>query len=61
MGVFSTIIVSRAGSMRVLMAQMTSGQERTSMSSSTTTMNLVYRNCRKWLHTPIITRRAWPA
>jgi len=30
------------------------------MSSSTTTMNLVYMNCRKKLHTPIITRLAWP-
>lgn len=61
MGVCSTSSVSRAGSMRVVMAQITSFQSRTSTSASTTTMNLVYMNWRKWLHTPIITRRAWPA
>ena len=60
MGVCSTISVSRAGSQRVVMAQITSGQWRTSMSSSTTMMNLVYMNWRRWLQTPIITRRAWP-
>ncbi|EWS59902.1 hypothetical protein Y695_04602 [Hydrogenophaga sp. T4] len=58
MGVCSMVKLSRAGSMRVLMAQMTSSQLRTSMSSSTTTTNLVYMNWRRWLHTPIITRRA---
>jgi hypothetical protein len=42
--------------MRVVMAQITSFQSRTSTSSSTTTMNLVYMNWRRWLHTPIITR-----
>ncbi len=39
MGVLSTITVSRLGSTRVVMAQMTSFQSRTSTSSSTTTMN----------------------
>ena len=33
--------------MRVVIAQMTSFQSRVLMSSSTTTMNLVYMNCRK--------------
>jgi len=56
--VFSISIVSRAGSMRVVMAQITSRQSRTFTSSSTTTMNLVYMNCRRWLQTPIITRLA---
>mgnify|MGYP000231554317 CR=1 FL=1 len=60
--IFPTLIdfVSRTGSMRVVIAQTTSFQSRMSMSSSTTTMNLVYMNWRRWLHTPIITRRAWP-
>ncbi|CFN69805.1 Uncharacterised protein [Bordetella pertussis] len=47
--------------MRVVMAQTTSVQSRGSMSSSTTTMNLVYMNCRSTLHRPNITRLAWPA
>ena len=61
MGVLSTRVVSRMGSTRVVMAQMTSFQSRIFTSSSTTTMNLVYMNWRKKLHTPNITRLAWPA
>ena len=60
MGVFSIITVSRAGSMRVVMAQITSFQSRALMSSSVTTTNFVYINWRKKDHTPIITRLAWP-
>ena len=60
MGVLSTKVVSRTGSMRVVMAQTTSGQLRTSTSSSTTMMNLVYMNWRKKLHKPNIRRLAWP-
>ena len=58
---FSTITVSRAGSTRVVIAQITSFQSRRFTSSSTTTMNFVYMNCRRKLHTPNITRLAWPA
>jgi hypothetical protein len=58
--VLSTSVVSRTGSMRVVMAQITSFQSRMSTSSSTTTMNLVYMNWRRKLHTPNITRLAWP-
>ena len=61
MGVFSTITVSRAGSMRVVMAQITSFQSRALTSSSQTITNLVYMNWRRNDHTPIITRLAWPA
>ena len=60
MGVFSTSTVSRAGSMRVVMAQITSFQSRTSTSSSVTMTNLVYMNWRKKDQTPNITRLAWP-
>jgi hypothetical protein len=41
--------------MRVVMAQITSFQSRMFTSSSTTTMNLVYMNCRRKLHSPNIT------
>ena len=61
MGVFSTSKVSRTGSMRVVIAQTTSFQSRGLMSSSTTTMNLVYMNWRRMLHRPNMTRLAWPA
>jgi hypothetical protein len=40
-------VMSRAGSMRVLMAHMTSFQLRASMSASTTITHLVYMNCRR--------------
>ena len=60
MGVFSTSRVSRAGSMRVVMAQITSFQSRAFTSSSQTITNLVYMNWRRKDHTPIITRLAWP-
>ena len=60
MGVFSTTVVSRPGSMRVVMAQITSFQSRTSTSSSVTMTNLVYMNCRRKDQTPIMTRLAWP-
>ena len=43
----STVTMSRAGSTRVLIAQMTSFQSRASMSSSTTITHLVYMNCRR--------------
>ncbi|HAZ77272.1 MAG TPA: hypothetical protein DCX28_12690, partial [Enterobacteriaceae bacterium] len=46
---------------RVVIAQITSFQSRTSTSSSTTTMNLVYMNWRRKLQTPNMTRLAWPA
>ena len=57
-GVFSTSVISRAGSVRVEIAQMTSSQLRVSMSSSTTMTNFVYMNCRRNDQTPIITRLA---
>ena len=60
MGVFSTSTVSRAGSMRVVIAHITSFQSRAFTSSSQTITNLVYINCRRNDHTPIITRLAWP-
>jgi len=60
MGVPSTMVMSRTGSMRVETAHMTSFQSRQSMSSSTTMTNLVYMNWRRKDHTPIITRLAWP-
>ena len=44
MGVFSTTVMSRAGSIRVDTAHITSFQSRILTSSSTTTMNLVYMN-----------------
>ena len=47
---WSTSVVSRTGSIRVVMAQTTSGQSRMSTSSSVTTMNLVYMNWRRKLH-----------
>ncbi|SKN61492.1 Uncharacterised protein [Mycobacteroides abscessus subsp. massiliense] len=47
--------------MRVVTAQMTSFQSRTSTSSSTTMMNLVYINWRRNDQQPIITRLACPA
>ena len=59
-GVRSTRTVSRTGSIRVVIAQITSGQLRTSTSSSVTTMNLVYMNWRRKLQTPNMTRFAWP-
>ena len=61
-GLFSTSMVSRAGSIQVVRAHTISRQSHTSTSSfaTTTTMNLVYVNWRSWLHTPIIKRRAWP-
>ena len=58
MGVFSISVVSRAGSIRVVMAQITSSQLRVFTSSSTTITNLVYMNWRRNDHTPIITRLA---
>ena len=60
MGVFSTSSVSLTGSMRVVMAQTTSFQSRGLISLSTTTMNLVYMNCRRMLQSPNITRLACP-
>jgi hypothetical protein len=45
--VFSAISVSRAGSTRVVIAQITSFQSRAFTSSSTTTMNFVYMNWRR--------------
>ena len=59
-GVRSTSTVSRTGSIRVVIAQITSGQLRMSTSSSVTTMNLVYMNWRRKLQMPNITRLAWP-
>ena len=61
MGVFSTRVRSRTGSTRVASAQATSFQSRTSMSSSTTMMILVYMNWRSTDHRPNITRFACPA
>jgi hypothetical protein len=58
--VFSITVMSRAGSMRVEIAHITSFQSRASMSSSTTITHLVYMNWRRKDHTPIITRLAWP-
>ena len=49
MGVCSISIVSRAGSMRVVMAQATSGHARMSTSSSTTTMDLARKEYLLWL------------
>ena len=60
MGVCATNVVSRTGSMRVVMAQITSCQLRMLTSSSVTTMNLVYMNCRRKLQSPNIRRLAWP-
>src|SRR4030065_515853 len=53
-------VQSRAGSMRVLIAQITSCQSRTFTSLSGTITNLVYMNWRRKLHTPNITRLACP-
>ncbi|MNT07470.1 hypothetical protein D3C72_1421750 [compost metagenome] len=60
MGVCSIRVVSRAGSIRVVMAQITSFQSRALMSSSQTITNLVYMNWRRKDQTPSITRLAWP-
>ena len=46
-GVFSITVMSRAGSMRVEIAHITSFQSRASMSSSTTITHLVYMNWRR--------------
>ena len=46
--------------MRVEIAQITSAQFRASISSSTTITHFVYMNCRRYDHTAIITRFAWP-
>ncbi|MNT94634.1 hypothetical protein D3C72_2363650 [compost metagenome] len=56
----SIITVSRLGSMRVVIAQITSFQSRALMSSSVTITNLVYMNCRKNDQTPSMTRLACP-
>ncbi|MCY1309023.1 hypothetical protein D9M70_590780 [compost metagenome] len=56
----SIITVSRLGSMRVVIAQITSFQSRAFTSSSVTMTNLVYMNWRKKDQTPSITRLAWP-
>ena len=60
MGVFSSTVMSRAGSILVDMAHMTSFQSRALMSASTTMTHLVYMNWRRNDQTPIITRLAWP-
>ncbi len=44
----------------VEIAHITSFQSRASMSSSTTITHLVYMNWRRYDHTAIITRLAWP-
>ena len=56
-GVFDDGAVS-GGIHAVVMAQITSSQERAFTSSSVTMMNLVYMNWRKNDHTPNITRFA---
>ena len=60
MGVLSTMVQSLAGSILVVMAQITSSQERASISSSVTIMNFVYMNCLRKDHTPNMTRLACP-
>jgi hypothetical protein len=54
-------VVSRTGSIRVVIAHTTSFQSRMFTSASVTTMNLVYMNWRRKLQRPNIKRFAWPA
>ena len=53
MEVCSINMVSRAGSMRVALAQTISGHARTSTSSSTTTMDLARKEYLLWLFTSV--------